>query len=149
MCLVCMNVRRCCLSLSDREWPLPVSAGSRCSTIITPGTHPGFLRALDSLDQSQQEQVLYVHRLKEERLRNVDEMFVAEMQAVEDDYQQQAEDIRDKMMEELISKTNEKGERRRGDEMSGCEVRVVCVLALAVLMSSCCVWCPQAKLAIW
>lgn len=75
---------------------------------VRSGTHPGFLRALDALDQAQQEHVIQVHRLKEERLRNVDEMFVAELQGVEDDYREEAEELREKMMEEVQAKTNER-----------------------------------------
>ena len=43
-------------------------------------------------------------------MRNVDEMFVAEMQAVEDDYREKAEELRDKMVEELMSKSQEKSQ---------------------------------------
>jgi hypothetical protein len=71
------------------------------------GTHPGFLRALDDLDSAAQEHVLTVRRLKEERLWNVEVMFVAEMQAVDDEYKEQAEELREKMMEELMAKCKE------------------------------------------
>jgi len=68
------------------------------------GTHPGFLRALDRLDTTQSESILSVQRLREERLRNVDEMYIAEMKAIEDEYRAAAEEIREKMIEELITK---------------------------------------------
>lgn len=54
--------------------------------VARPGTHPGYLRALDALDLQQNEHVLAVKRLREERLHNVEEMYVAEMQAIDDEY---------------------------------------------------------------
>jgi len=71
------------------------------------GTHPGFLRALDRLDTTQSESILSVQRLREERLRNVDEMYIAEMKAIEDEYRAAAEEIREKMIEELITKNTD------------------------------------------
>ena len=59
----------------------------RCSLLwSSAGTHPGYLRALDSLDVTQNEHILAAHRQREERLRNAEEMFVAEMQQVYDEY---------------------------------------------------------------
>lgn len=44
------------------------------------------MRALDSLDSGKCDQILAVHRLRDERLHNVSEMFAAEMQQVDDEY---------------------------------------------------------------
>lgn len=91
------------------------------------GTHPGYLRALDTLDAAQNDHILAVHRLREERLRNVEEMFVAEMQGVEDEYKENAEELREKMIDELQSKTDPKGTKasdmvtRKRSKLSGKE----------------------------
>ena len=60
----------------------------RCACLCSshPGTHLGYLRALDSLDSGKCDQILAVHRLRDERLHNVSEMFAAEMQQVDDEY---------------------------------------------------------------
>lgn len=58
----------------------------RCVSLSGPGTHLGYLRALDSLDSGKCDQILAVHRLRDERLHDVAEMFAAEMQQVDDEY---------------------------------------------------------------
>jgi len=70
------------------------------------GTHPGYLSALDDLDKQQADHVLAIERLREERLRNVEEMYIAEMQALHDQYMDEVEEQREKMIEELQARAD-------------------------------------------
>jgi hypothetical protein len=85
-----------------------------CVASLFLGTHPGYLSLLDELDNAQEEHLLAIHRLRAERLHNVEEMFHAEMQALEDQYKEEAETIKDKMLEELTEKLENKGEEEGG-----------------------------------